>query len=244
MPLAERRCLWGGHAGGVGCWSTGSSSSLHVLPDTSEKPESQSRTCSLGLPKAIPLSPVTIPSSSSTQPTESSSKASEALSPWLSQTPGPGLGDGGRGPDMGGEPVSRPHSCGGREGPSWKGSACHPCLPSQSSPKAEGPGGLDRPAGLGSKASSGHRAVMGALAHVARVTRVSRPGGSPAGCSTQSWASRYPPPGREAGLWARLHREVSPVQGWGWGSIPCFLRDSAPQSSQRLSEKEHLPGGG
>lgn len=121
MPLAERRCLCGGHAGGDGCWSTGNSSSLHVLPDTSEKPESQSRACSLGLLKTTPLSPMTTPSSSSsTQQTEFSSKASEALSRWLSGTHGPGLGGVGRGPDMGGEPVSRPHSCGKREGPSWR----------------------------------------------------------------------------------------------------------------------------
>lgn len=106
MPLAETRCLWGRHAGGAG--GTGSSSSLHVLPDTSEKPESQSKVCSLGPSKATPLSPVTTPSSSSssTQQTESSSKASEALSRWWA--PGPRLGGGGRGPGIGGEPVSRP----------------------------------------------------------------------------------------------------------------------------------------
>lgn len=118
MPLAERRCLRGGHAEGAGCWSTGSSSSLHVLPDTSEKPESQSRACSLGPPKAAPLSPVTTASSSSssTPQAESSSKASEALSRCLSRMPGPGLGGSGRGPGIGGESVSRPHSCGRREG--------------------------------------------------------------------------------------------------------------------------------
>lgn len=130
MPLAERRCLWGRHAGAAGCWRTGSSSSLHVLPDTSEKPESQSRVCSLGPPEPTPLRPVPTPSSSSssTQQTESSSKTSEALSRWLSRTLEPGLGGGGRGPGMGGEPVSRPHSCRERENRSWRGSACHACF--------------------------------------------------------------------------------------------------------------------
>lgn len=143
----------------------GSSSSLHVLPDTSENPESQSRACSLGPPKAAPLSPVTIASSSSssTPQTESSSKASESetLSRCLGRTPGSGLGGGGRGPGMGDEPVSRPHSCGGREGRSRRGSASHACLPGQFYAKTEGLGELDRPAGLGSKAPSGHKAGMG-----------------------------------------------------------------------------------
>lgn len=118
-PLVERRCLRGGHAEAAGCWGTGSSSSLHVLPDTSEKPESQSRPCSLGPPKAALLSPVTptSSSSSSTPQTESSSNASEALSWCLSRTPGRCLGGGGRGPGIGGEPVSRPHSSSQRSWP-------------------------------------------------------------------------------------------------------------------------------
>lgn len=156
-PLVERRCLRGGHAEAAGCWGTGSSSSLHVLPDTSEKPESQSRPCSLGPPKAALLSPVTptSSSSSSTPQTESSSNASEALSWCLSRTPGRCLGGGGRGPGIGGEPVSRPHSCGRREGRSGRSSAGHSALPDQASSKTEGPGGLS------SKASSGHQVGMG-----------------------------------------------------------------------------------
>lgn len=111
-PLTERRCLRRGCAEGAGRWGTGSSSSRHVLPDTSEKPESQSRACSLGPPKAAPLSSVTTASSSSssTQQTESSSKAPEALSWWRGCTSGPVWGVGCRGPGIGGEPVSRPHN--------------------------------------------------------------------------------------------------------------------------------------
>lgn len=154
MPLAERRCLRRGHAAGAGCWSTGSSSSLHVLLDTSEKPESQSRAFSLGLPKTAPLSPITTPSSSSsTQQTESSSKASAALGWWRSRTRGPGLGGGGRGPDMGGEPVSRPHSSSQR---SWlrKLSSRALCMPVPEPPPGL-PVPLRTPAGAARRGPSG-----------------------------------------------------------------------------------------
>lgn len=158
MPLAERRCLRGGHAAGAGCWSTGSSSSLHVLPDTSEKPESQSRAFSLGLPKTTPLLPITTPSSSSsTQQTESSSKASEALSWWLSRTRGPGLGGGGRGPDMGGEPVSRPHSSSQRSWPR-KLSSRALCMPVPEPPPGL-PVPLRTPAGAARRRPAGRPAA-------------------------------------------------------------------------------------
>lgn len=46
------------------------------------------------------------------------------------------------------------------------------------------------------------------------------------------------PATRAGGRVAGLHREVGPAQGWGEGAIPGLLRDSAPQSPQRLSEQD------
>lgn len=154
-PLVERRCLRR-RAGGAGCCGTGSSSSLHVLPDTSEKPESQSKAFSRGPPKAGLLCPVptVASSSSSTQQTESAFNALGVLSRCRSCTPVLGLGGGGRGPGMGGEPESRPHNCREREG-----SACHSCLRGQA--RTPSYGGLERPTGRGSTACSGHRPAWG-----------------------------------------------------------------------------------
>lgn len=108
-------------------------------------------------------------------------------------------------------------------------------LPGQANPGTEGPGGLDRPAGLGSKASSGHRAwgcwhtklvwlpqvdlvaVRQAAARRARQVGTRHQGGRQ-GCGPASGS-----------------RSCS---GLGEGAIPGLLRDSAPQSPQRLSEQD------
>lgn len=236
MPLVERRCLWGAHAGGVGCWATGTSSSLHVLPDTSEKPESQSRACSLETPTATALSPVTTLSSSpsSTQQMGSSSRASEALSRCLSHTPGQGLAGGRRGPGIGGEPDCRPHSCGEREGRGRRGSSCHPCLLLGPNKAQEGWVGLRAWAarlqvGTGQAWRLWHTNLVWLPS--ADLVAVRQAAARRAG----QVGTRHRAGARVAGL----HGEVGPAQGWGH-PVPLEGFGSPKRS---LSEKDRSLAG-